>query len=163
MFIDIATITNITYENDKTFISCKATTRKFSKVLLYQPGGIQAKIAIGKTVILFRYQEWALDSHLLAFYIGKIDKIKITSNEVNLIKQISLGFASILLSLQYNIDAHNTTVAVYTALEASNLDAPTKAVITTQKGILQAKITSLTNEKNTLQNIKTEIDKTFFE
>lgn len=163
MIIDIGIITKINYIDTRTILSCQTGKDIIENVLLYEIGGIKTQIAIGNKVIIFRYSDWALESQLLAFHIGEIEKIKILANKVNLIKQISLSIGSVLLSSQYNIDAHNANLAVLTALEGSNLDAPTKAIITTQKAILQTKITSLTNEKSTLQNIKTEIDKTFFE
>lgn len=176
---EIAIVKNIYYNEPITKIDCIINETQVIQTRLFEPFGMKFKIPINSKVLLYiNNKEWVQSSDTIAFYTGAIDTMKITSNNVNVLKTISTYFDYNIQLMQYIIEGFTITlnsigisIATLTTLGSSSiLDAPTKTALLQQKANLTIEQTNLTTKinfmqqtKTQLETTKTEFNKTFFE
>lgn len=175
---EIAIVKNIYYNEPITKIDCIINETQAIQTRLFEPFGMKFKIPINSKVLLYiNNKEWVQSSDTIAFYTGAIDTMKITSNNVNVLKTISTYFdyniqlmQSIIEGFTITLNSIGISITTLTTLGSSILDAPTKtallqqeANLTTEQANLTAKINLMQQTKTQLETTKTEFNKTFFE
>ena len=142
----------------------------WKKIRLYQISGFKMQVQIGEECIVIKDDSNISESQMVAFYLGKIEKIKFEVNKTDILQQISDYIAITLkhfdiskASNTANISAFNAQITINTAISAAlppvaGVISTNNATITTQVSLITAENAKIDLEKTNLGKIKTKID-----